>query len=134
MKAWRGPFNNARVAADSIPFAHPHARYVARPMRALGNGLRVNEPTESRHHPHFLRYLTARFRNIDSVMVTMRVLFHMPVDLSALVTVESRSLEVRHLAFNSISFGSPHVRPTWALSTCGGPNEISFNTHTLFLS
>ena len=33
---------------------------------------------------------------------------------------------------NSISFGSPHVRctPTWALSTCGEPNEVKKNPHS----
>ena len=33
------------------------------------------------------------------------------------------------MGVNSISFGSPHVRPMWALSTCGEPNEIKKNTH-----
>jgi len=30
---------------------------------------------------------------------------------------------------DSISFGLPHVRPMWALSTCGEPDEIKKNTH-----
>ena len=33
------------------------------------------------------------------------------------------------MAVNSISYGSPHVRPMWALSTCGEPDEIKKNTH-----
>ena len=30
-----------------------------------------------------------------------------------------------------ISFGSPRVRPMWALSTCGGPNEIELAIRVL---
>ena len=33
------------------------------------------------------------------------------------------------MGVNSISFGSPHVRPMWALSTCGEPDEIKKHTH-----
>ena len=33
------------------------------------------------------------------------------------------------MGVNSISFGSPHVGPIWALSTCGEPDEIKKNTH-----
>ena len=33
------------------------------------------------------------------------------------------------MGVNSISSGSPHVRPTRALSTCGEPDDIKKNTH-----
>ena len=35
------------------------------------------------------------------------------------------------MGVRSISFGSPHVRPMWALNTCGAwpPDEIKKNTH-----
>ena len=33
------------------------------------------------------------------------------------------------MGVNSISFGSPRVRPMWALSTCGEPDEIKTNPH-----
>ena len=33
------------------------------------------------------------------------------------------------MGVNSISSGSPHVRPKWALSTCGKPGEIKKNTN-----
>ena len=33
------------------------------------------------------------------------------------------------MGVNSISFGSPHVRPMWTRSTCGEPNEIKEHTH-----
>ena len=33
------------------------------------------------------------------------------------------------MGVNSISPGPPHVRPMWALSTCGEPDEIKKNAH-----
>ena len=33
------------------------------------------------------------------------------------------------MGVNSISSGSPHARPMWALSTCGEPDEIKKNTY-----
>ena len=35
---------------------------------------------------------------------------------------------------NPISPGSPHVRPMWALSTCGGPDVIKKNTHPKYIT
>ena len=48
-----------------------------------------------------------------------------------------RALQVRvvrrstppQMGVNSMSFGSPHVHPMWAFSSCGEPNEIKKNTH-----
>ena len=33
---------------------------------------------------------------------------------------------------NSISFGSPHARPMWALGTCGEPNDIKTKIHPVW--
>ena len=38
------------------------------------------------------------------------------------------------MAVNSILSGSPHVRPMWALSTCGEPDEIKKNTHPKYIT
>ena len=46
----------------------------------------------------------------------------------ALVPIASRSMPPSWRV-NSISSGSPHVRPMWAPSTCGEPDEIKKNTH-----
>ena len=53
------------------------------------------------------------------------------VDKLVLVGVEAlqwEPLDFTPMAVNSISFGPPHVRPMWALSTCGEPNEIKKKT------
>ena len=41
----------------------------------------------------------------------------------------SRAVQFHPMGVNSISFGPPHIRPMWALSACGEPNEIKKNTH-----
>ena len=40
-----------------------------------------------------------------------------------IVTTPCEPFNSTPMAANSISFGSPHVRPTWACRTCGEPNE-----------
>ena len=37
------------------------------------------------------------------------------------------------MGVHSISSGSPHARPMWALSTCGEPDELKKNTHPKIL-
>ena len=46
------------------------------------------------------------------------------------VRVPSRSISPP----NPISSGSPHVRPMWALSTCGEPDKIKKNTHPKYIT
>ena len=102
----------------------------AAPMAAdLLSALRERQTREVGGWVDFQSGIRARPHRRQAMLRFGTLIFSGPKQAADLAASANELFNFNPMGVNSISSGSPHVRPMWALSTCGEPGEIKKSTH-----